>query len=138
MLGAFITSFCVGCIALGLLYVLVPGGNLSNAAKYAFSLTFLCIVLSSATFISKADIKLDNKHSLDFGDERLSAASARLVFSEALSAEKINFDKIVVFTDKSGADSINITKVYVYTDASEQRINEVIGSDSYEVVVVNE
>ena len=137
MIGAFISAFCVGCILLGALYVLAPKGNLSKAASYAFSLAFLCLVLSVTGKLQSVDFPKLKEANEDYSNERLSAACAQMIFSDALASQKINFSKITVFTDKSQSGGISITKVLVYTDASYEQVNAVIGSDIYEVVVVN-
>ncbi len=137
MIGAFISAFCVGCIVLGTLYILAPKGNLSKAASYAFSLAFLCLVLFTVGKLQNIDFPGIKEGSEDYSNERLSAASAQMIFSEALASQKINFSKITVFTDKSQSGGISITKVLVYTDASYEQVNSVIGSSIYEVVVVN-
>ena len=138
MFGTFVTSFCVGCIVLGTLYILIPEGNISKAVSYAMSLTFLCVVLSAGLKLSKFDIPQIAESDNGFSNERLSAASAQMIFSDALASEGINFSKITVFTDKSESGSISITKVLVYTEAPIEQVNSVIGSEIYEVVVVNE
>ena len=137
-LNSFVTAFCVSCIALGTLYVLVPKGNMSSAVKYAFCLVFLCVILTAAFKIGTVDILRFDARSEDFADERFSAATAQMVLSEALSSENINFTKITVFTDKNETGGINITKVYVYTAEREEKVREIIGSDAYELVVINE
>ena len=134
----FAAAFCIGCVALGVLYILVPDGNISNAVKYAFTLVFLCMILGAAVKISSFKISGFSAGARDFGDERVSAAAAQMIFAEALSGENINFSKITVFTDKTESGGINITKVYVYTPETPEKIISVIGSDIYEVVVINE
>lgn len=137
-LNGFIVAFCIGCIVLGALYILVPKGNISKAVKYAFSLVFLCVILTSALKLSVSDIPRLSTDSKDFADERFSAAAAQTVLSEALTGADINFTKITVFTDKTESGGININKVYVYTSEREEKVMEIIGSDAYELVVINE
>ena len=137
MFGAFVTAFCVGSIILGALYILVPEGSLSKPVSYAFGIAFLCLILSVGKLTSINLPQIDYK-SAEFANERLSAASAEMIFSEALAREDINFSKITVFTDKTESGGISITKVVVYTDASPVQVNAVIGSDGYEVLVINE
>ena len=138
MFTAFVSAFCIGSVILGVLYILVPDGKLNKAVSYAFSIALLCVVLSGAVKLSDVQIPGVSESRSDFDNERLSAASAEMVFAEALSREKINFSKITVFTDKSGSGGISITKVFVYTAESADRVNSAIGSDIYEVVVINE
>lgn len=134
----FIAAFSGGCVFLGALYILVPEGKLSKAVKYTVSLCFLCVILSAATATCGSSFPEFRVKSGDFDDERLSADSARLVFANALTSAGINFSKITVFTDKLRDGGINITEVYVYTDASSDEVSAVIGSESYNLVVVNE
>ena len=134
----FIAAFCAGCVVLGAISILVPKGNLSKAVKYAISLAFLCTVLSVAITLGSFDLPSIKADSKTFTDERHSAATAKVVFAEALSGANINFWKIKVFTDKSDSGGISITKVWVYTAAPIEKVNAVIGSKDYEVVVVNE
>lgn len=134
----FIASFCAGCVMLGALSILVPKGNLSRAVKYAISLAFLCTVLSVAVTLGSFDLPDIKTGGKDFTDESLSAAAAKTVFAEALSGADIIFSKIRVFTDKSDSGGISITKVWVYTAAPIEKVNAVIGSKDYEVVVINE
>ena len=134
----FVSAFCVGCVMLGALYILVPKGNISKAVKYAFCLVFLCMIISAGVSLSGIETPdFSNKES-EFENERLSAEIAQMIFAEALSESKINFSKITVFTDKSASGGISISKVYVYTDCSPQKVSSVIGSDVYELVVINE
>ena len=134
----FITAFCTGAVLLGILYILVPKGQSGKAVRYAFCLCFLGLVLSAAVKISGGDFKGFSQKTQDFGNEKLSAAAARTVFAEALTDAGVNYKKITVFTDKTESGGINITKVYVYTSASAEEVNAVVGSDNYEVVVMNE
>lgn len=138
MFSSFISAFCIGCVVLGVLSVLIPDGKLSKTVSYAFSLSFLCVILSAAVVFGKMSMPDIDTQSHDFNNERLSAASAQMVFSEALARENINFSKIRVFTDKSETGGINISKVFVYTAESPEKIRSAISSDSYEVVVINE
>ena len=50
----------------------------------------------------------------------------------------IDFKKITVDTNKLSDGSITISRVTVYTCASAEQIIQAIGSDSYEVNVINE
>lgn len=137
-MSGFVTAFCTGCIALGALYILVPSGNISKAVKYAFALSFLCLVIFSAFKISNISLPEFSTENRDFGDEKMSAATAQIIFSEALTHENINFIKITVFTDKSETGGISISKVLVYTAEPYEKVYSVIGSDAYSLVVINE
>lgn len=134
----FIAAFCTGCVLLGLLSILVPESRLSKTLKYAFSLCFLCLCLSAAVKISGIDMPDIRLTENNFEDERLSAASARTVFASALENANIKFSKITVFTDKNEQGGISITKVYVYTACAYDEVSAVIGSDDYDLVVLNE
>ena len=134
----FIAAFCLGCVLLGALYILVPKGNISKSVRYAFCLAFLCIIVSAGFRLTKIEMPSFSTEEKLFENERLSAASAKMIFAEALSESGINFSKITVFTDKSESGGISISKVYVYTDCPLQKVSAVIGSDSYELVVINE
>ncbi len=123
---------------MGALYILMPKGKMSKAVSFAFSLAFLCLVLSAAVKLNNISLPKISQESKEFNNERLSAASAQAVFAEALASEGINFRKITVFTDKTDTGSISITKVLVFTAAGYEKVAGAIGSDSYEVVVVNE
>ena len=138
MIKAFITAFCLGCIVIGALYIMIPERKMSKPVSYAFSLAFLCLVLSAAGRINNISVPKISESADELNNERLSAAAAQMVFAEALSREGIKFSKITVFTDKSESGSISITKVCVFTAAGYEKVRSVIGSDSYEVVVVNE
>ena len=137
-LKGFITAFCGGCIALGLISILVPKNNMSKSVKYALSLAFLCVILSVSVGLGSIDMPKFSADGQIFSDERMSAATARMIFAEALAGENINFRKITVFTDKSDSGGISISKVYVYTAEPIEKVGAVIGSDDYELVVINE
>lgn len=134
----FIAAFCTGAVLLGVLYILVPEGRFGRIVRYAFCLCFLSLVLSAAVKISGEDFVNFSGSAPNFDNEKLSAATAGTVFSEALTSAGINHKKITVFTDKTESGGINIIKVYVYTAAPADKVNAVIGSESYEVVVINE
>lgn len=134
----FIAAFCLGCVLLGALYILVPKGNISKSVKYAFCLVFLCMIISAGIKLTKVEIPTFSTDESRFENERLSAAAAQMIFAEALSENEINFSKITVFTDKTEVGGINISKVYVYTDCPPQKVSAVIGSNAYELVVINE
>ncbi|MBR4909944.1 MAG: hypothetical protein IKZ47_01310 [Clostridia bacterium] len=134
----FVTAFCAGCILLGVLYILVPKGNMSKPVRFAVCLCFLLSLITAFTVPGIGDIPDFLVSSADFRNEQLSAEAARAVFASALNSANIEFSKISVFTDKSGSGGINITKVYVYSGAKPEDIKNVIGSDDYELVVINE
>ena len=136
---SFIVSFCGRCILLGFLYMLCPSGSMSASVKYVFCLCFICCVIGSAFSIPNPDFEtFDDVKSQDILTEQNVSVTAQTVFGEALKSENINFRKIVVDTNKMPDGSIVIIRVTVYTNESPQRVNEVIGSGSYEVVLVNE
>ncbi|MBR6902361.1 MAG: hypothetical protein IKN39_00545 [Clostridia bacterium] len=135
---AFIMAFCSGCILLGALCILLPKNNISKAAKYAISLAYLCIILSVSVGLKSVDLPKSAVTQKDFSNEQFSAATAKMIFAEALQAANINFSKIAVFTDKLQSGGISITKVYVYTASPIEKVSAVIGSKDYELVVVNE
>ena len=123
---------------MGALYILVPEGKMSKAVTYAFSISFLCLVLSAAVKLGNIQLPKMKNDSVNYNNERLSAAAAQAVFAEALSRAEINFSKITVFTDKTESAGISITKVLVFTSADYEKVHSVIGSENYEVVVINE
>lgn len=138
-LNSFIVSFCSGCILLGFLYMLCPSGSMSKSVKYIFCLCFLCCIVGASTAVQIPQISQFN--TTDQGEiltEQNAAAVAQSVFSEALSSGDINFRKILVDTNKTDNGSIIISRVTVYTDVSADIISQAIGSDSYEVCVINE
>lgn len=136
---SFIVSFCGSCILLGFLYMLCPSGSMSASVKYVFCLCFICCVIGSAFSIPNPDFEtFDDVKSQDILTEQNVSVTAQTVFGEALKAENINFRKIEVDTNKLGDGSIVIIRVTVYTDQTAQKILDAIGSESYEVVVVNE
>lgn len=137
-LRAFAVAFCGGCVMLGALCVLVPGGKFTKPVKYAFCLCFLCLCLSAATRLTKIEIPEFKTGEQSFDNTGLSEAAAKLVFYRALTDAGIKFSKITVFTDKSAQGGISITKVCVYTAADYGKVSAVIGSKDYELVVVNE
>lgn len=138
-LNAFLISFCSSCILLGFTYMLCPSGNMSNSVKYVFCLCFVCSVIATAISIPSPNFEYFNSIG---GEELLTeqnvAITAKEVFCEALTSQNINFRKIVVDTNKLQNDSIIISKVTVYTNDDAQKINQIIGSDSYEVEIINE
>lgn len=138
-LASFMISFCSSCILLGFLYMLCPEGGMSRPVKYVFCLCFLCCVLSCVTTMPKIDFAAVDTHSDTASvTEQSAAVTAQMIFTEALTAADINFSKIDVCTNKLSDGSIIISRVTVYTTASADEISAAIGSDSYEVSVINE
>lgn len=136
---AFITSFCVGCIVLGILLILCPSGNMANSVKYIIGLCFVCIVVAGVTTVQSPNFSFFEKN----GDEEVlteqnTAVTAQMIFSEALRQQNVNFRKITVKTNKLHDNSIIIEQVTVYSSDDSSKIMQAIGSDSYEVYVVNE
>lgn len=124
---------------LGFLYILCPSGNMSAPVKYIFCLCFVCCVTATAISIPAPDFtyfdKVENEELLT---EQNASIAAQGVFYEALKQQNINFKKIVVDTNKLADGSIIISKVTVYSNANTEEIMSAIGSDVYEVEIVNE
>lgn len=138
-LTSFIVNFCVSSVLLGFLYFLCPTGGIKNSVKYIFCMCFVCCVIGGVTNINPPDFTVFEQNKSDeILTEQNAATTAQLIFCEALSRQGINFRKITVDTNKLNDGSIVINKVTVYTSESEKRIVSVIGSDGYEVSVVNE
>ena len=138
-INSFIISFCTSCILLGFLYMLCPSGNLSASVKYIFCLCFLCCVITVAIKIKPPDFTMFNEiKSHEILTEQNTAVTAQIIFGEALKKQNISYRKIVVDTNKLSDESIIISRITVYTNDSLQRVSEVIGSEDYEVVVIND
>lgn len=138
-INSFIISFCGASILLGFLYMLCPNGNMSASVKYIFCLCFVCCVVATATSIPTPSFSaFDKKQNVDILTEQKTAVTAQAIFCEALRRSDINFRKITVDTNKLNNGSIIISKITVYTTEPQQRVREVLDSDSYEVVVINE
>lgn len=136
---SFLTAFCIGCVVLGGLSLLVPEGKLQKAVKYTFSLCFLCCLISSFGVIGNLNFKIEPKSENEFISVGAAAESARIVFERTLKNSQINFRKITVLTDKADDGSIFISKVTVVSNEDKQKIIKVISSDgSFEVEVINE
>ena len=102
-------------------------------------LCFVCCVIASVLNIPKPDFSyFDKANNAEILTEQNTAVTAEMVFGEALRQSNINFRKISVETNKMSDGSIIISKVTVYTTESAQKVGEIIGSDSYEVCVINE
>lgn len=138
-IGTFIISFCTSCIVLGLLFLLVPKSALSKPVKYIFALCFVCCIVSSVIAIKKPDFSdFETAKAQEIITPYNASVTAQAVFSEALNSSNINFTKITVDTNKLSDGSIIISKVTVYTNEQPQRVKEIIGNNSYEVVIINE
>ncbi len=138
-INAFITSFCVSCIVLGLLFILVPKGALSKSVKYVFSLCFVCCLIGSVITLPKLDFSDFNAaRNYETVTEQNAENTAKAVFEQALKSQNINFKKITVDTNKLTDGSIIISKVTVFADQDAEKIIDVIGSTEYEVVIINE
>jgi len=137
--SVFMISFCSSCVLLGFLYMLCPVGNMAKSVKYVFCLCFLCCVLSGVSAFPKPNFSAFlSKKSNPAVTEQSAAVVAQMTFAEALSNAGINFRKIEVCTNKLYDGSITISRITVYTAADLEEITDVIGSDGYEVCVVNE
>lgn len=137
--GNFIVSFCAGCILLGFLYMLCPSGNMSAIVKYVFCLCLVCCTVGASVALS--DINFSQFNSLSDApiiNQQNTAAVAQSIFCEALTKQGINFTKVVVYTNKLADNSIVISRVTIFSNEDAQKIYAVIGSDDYEVEVINE
>ncbi len=136
---SFVISFCSGCVALGFLYMLCPSGNIGPSVKYIFCLCFVCCVFGAAVGIKPPDFSVfDRTENAEILTENNTAVTAQIVFGEALTKQNIKFRKIIVDTNKLTDGSIIISKITVYTSDEAQKVIQVLCSDSYEVVVINE
>lgn len=130
--------FCSSCITLGFIYTLTPNGTMKQPVKYIFCLCFLCCAINCIMKFSKLDFSEIEIKDTEIITESNSAFTAKVVFMEALNNANINYKKITVDTNKLSNGSIIIDRVTVYTDVAKDSIVNAIGSDSYEVVVINE
>lgn len=138
-LSVFITSFCSSCILLGFLYMLCPSGYMEKSVKYVFCLCFLCCVLGCVTNLKTIDFSAFKAASdTEIVTERGASVTAERVFAQTLADQNIDFKKITVDTNKLSNGSITISRVTVYSNASAEQVIKAIGSDSYEVNVINE
>lgn len=137
--SSFMISFSSSCLLLGFLYMLCPSSNMKSPVKYVFGLCFLCCILNCVTDISKWDIgDLKWSSSSEIITEQNAEVTSLSIFEQALKAADIKFTKISVDTNKLRDGSITINRVTVYTAASFDEVVATIGSDSYEVIVINE
>ena len=138
-INSFIISFCSSCILLGFLYMLCPSGSISGSVKYVFCLCFVCCVLGGAVSVKMPNFSTQSsKNNTAILTEEKVATTAQMVFSEALIQQNINFRKITVDTNKLPNGSITISRISIYTNEPTQKINEILGSKNYEVLVINE
>ena len=134
---AFLGAFCVVSAMMGALFMLIPNGKLSKCVKYAFSLCFLCAVLS--VFSLRGGFKTELQTGAEVSENgQISAAAAELVFKTALSKAGISYSDLEVLTSKDSSGGIDIIEVVVYSECSADEIIAAIGGDSYGVSVVNE
>lgn len=137
----FITSFCVGSVLIGSLYIICPKGNISKQIKYIFSLIFLIIIISAANVPLKSiDFDTLSPKDIQIDTEALETRAAEYVFSYTLKKQNINFQKISIFTDKTEDGSIVITKVVVVTNEPPQKVTNALAGllDNREVEIINE
>ena len=112
---------------------------MSASVKYIFCLCFVCCVLGGALTVPRVDwsgFEIAEQDTLI--KEQNANNMAVTVFEQALSDSGINFKKIAVDTNKLQDGSIVIIKVTVFTDVSKDTVLSLIGSNSYEVEVINE
>lgn len=137
----FFTSFCVGSILIGSLYILCPNGTISKSVKYVFSLIFLIIVISAANIpLKNIDTPSLTSQSETVDSEKMQIASAKYVFGHTLRANGINFKEITIFTDKLNDGSIIITKAVIVTSTPHEKVINALGelAKNREVEIVNE
>lgn len=137
----FITSFCVGSVLIGSLYIICPKGNISKQVKYIFSLIFLLIIISAANVPLKSiDFYALSPNNIQIDTEALETTAAEYVFSYTLKKQNINFQKISIFTDKTDDGSIVITKVVIVTNEPPQKVTNALAGllDNREVEIINE
>ena len=138
-LNSFVISFCSSCILLGFLYMLCPSGSMSQPVKYIFCLCFVCCVADAVFSVPNPDFSyFEGNNQSEILTEQNTSVTAGAVFCEALRQQDINFRKITVDTNKLNDGSIIISKVTVYSGDDASKIMQAIGSDSYEVVIINE
>lgn len=137
--SSFMVSFSSSCLLLGFLYMLCPSGNMKSPVRYVFVVCLLCCILSCVTDISKVDIgAFGESYQSEIVTEQSAAVTAKSIFEQALKDAGINYAKITVNTNKLTDGSITISRVTVYTATGYDEIKSIIGSDDYEVIVINE
>jgi hypothetical protein len=138
-INSFIIGFCSSCVLLGFLYILCPSGNMSKVTKYIFCLCFVCCVVGTIVSVSKPDFSyFEHNKNIEILNQQQANSVANMIFSEALSSNNINFRKIDITTNKLSDGSIVISRVTVFTSEDSSKVSQVIASDDYEVVVINE
>ncbi len=137
----FFTSFCVGCILIGALYIICPDGAISKSVKYVFSLIFLIIIISAANIpLKNINVALFSPQTAEIDNSEMQVAAAEYVFSYALKSQNINFSEISIFTDKNDDGSIVITKAVIVTSEPHEKVIKALGelAKNREVETVNE
>lgn len=140
-LTSFFTSFCAGCILIGVLHIICPDGNIGKSVKYVFSLVFLIIIISAANItVKKVDFNFPNIQTNLDTQENMQIASAEYIYSYTLRKANINFSKITVCTDKTEDDSIVINKVVIFSNEEKSKIIKALDvlAKVREVEIVNE
>ena len=119
--------------------MLCPSGNMSAVVKYIFCLCFVCCVITIVVQIKPPDFSMFNEtKNTEILTEQNTSVTAQMIFGEALKKQDVSFRKIMVDTNKIDDGSIIISRITVYTNESLQRVTEVLGCESYEVIVINE
>ncbi len=137
--SSFVISFCTGCVLLGFLFVLCPTGNMHLSVKYVFCLCFVCCVVGGIVNIKAPDFSdFERGNTEEVLTEENAAVTSQMVFEEALRQQNINFRKITVKTNKLTNGSIIIDRVTIFTNEDASKILQIIDSDNYEVIIVNE
>lgn len=137
----FFTSFCVGCILIGALYVICPDGAISKSVKYVFSLIFIVIIISAANIplknVSFSDIR---GAEIQLNTQDMQISSAKYVFAQTLKNQNIGFKEILIFTDNLEDGSIVITKAVIVTREPRNKVINALGelAKNREVEIVNE
>lgn len=139
-LTAFLTAFCAGCVLIGALYLLCPGGAMQKPVRVIFSLVFLASLIAAALPIKPVVPELPAVSDSSVSADALTVAAAKYAYASALTRCGISFSEITVFTDKSDDGSINITKVVIYSPCDREQITEALGAaaQNYEVEIKNE
>lgn len=136
----FFASFCIAAIFIGALFIICPDGAMSKTVKYALSLVFLCIVISTAGITVRTPVVFESPHSFSEGERQMEITFARQVYARALYSKQINFKVIEVFTNKQADDSIIISKVQIFTEHSKEAVLSALEglNPKVEVEVINE
>ncbi len=137
----FFISFSTGCILLGALHILCPGGNLEKPIKHIFTLIFLIIIISSANIpLKNIDFTLPTDTTQTQNYAQMQTYAAEYVYSQILKSEKINFSKISISTDKTSDGSIVITKVVIYSNEDKEKVLKAVSvvAQNREVEIINE